>query len=156
MTFTHASLRLQPDVLTPYWTSTSEEAWKQRAFKRMDCSPRNPIAGLENMAGEYHIMHTLAIGQGLLPNKHTNYRVFGDVFVLKMARGKNAEGDLYYEDVLPKILSCSLGEHSLMALRYMQPNSWDMRAVIRARRRGPNGWYVCDLASLEHEYLTSR
>ena len=94
------------------------------------------------MAGEYHIMHTLAIGKGLLPNKHTNYRVFGDAFVLKMAHRKNAEGDLYYEDVLPKILSCSLGEHSLMALRYMQPNSWDRRGGDRSME-ALTEWVVC-------------
>ena len=94
------------------------------------------------MGGEYHIMHTLAIGKGLLPNKHTDYRIFGDAFVLKMARGKNAEGDLYYEDVLPKILSSSLGEHSLVALRYMPTNSWDTMGGDQSME-ALTEWVVC-------------
>lgn len=142
MTFTHASLRHQPDVLNPYWASTSEDAWNDRAFQRLNGGPITPNDDGESMQGEYHVMYTAAIGKGLLPNKHVDYRMFGDAFVLKMASGKNAEGDLYYEDVPPRILSCSLREHCLVALRDLPSNAWDMRGGDKSME-GLSEWVVC-------------
>ena len=87
-------------------------------------------------------MYTLAIGKGLRPNKYINYRIFGDAFVLKMASGKNEAGDLYYEDVPPKILDCSLGEHCLETLRRLRPNAWDAMGDDQ-KMEGLAEWVVC-------------
>lgn len=134
MTFTHASLRSQPNVVEPYWKSG--EAWSRRAFKRLHAAPRE-TAHLEMITGEYHIMYTLAL-KGLSPNKWARYRVYGDAFVLKMASGKNEEGDWYYEDVPEEILRCSLGNQCLETLRSVRPVDWEM--MVGERGNGPFGW----------------
>lgn len=121
LTFTHASLRLQPNVVDPYWKSG--EAWNFRAFKRLFAVPRED-ADLEMMRGEYHIMYTHAVGMGLRPNIWARERIYGDAFVLKMASGKDKEGDWYYEDMPQEILHCSLGNQCLETLRSVRPRTW--------------------------------
>ena len=119
LSFTHASLRLQPNVVKKYWRS--EEAWRYRAFKRFCAVPRES-AGLDMMvAGEYHLMYTFAVGEGLRPNKWAEHRVSGDVFVLRMAREKNDDGDWHYEDLPEDILQCSLVVQCMETLRKMRP-----------------------------------
>lgn len=134
LTFTHASLRLQPNVVEPFWRC--EEAWKHRAFQRLYAFPRED-AGLEMMTGEYHIMFTHFVGKGLRPNKWARSRVWGDAFVLRMAGGKDGEGDWYYEDMPEEILHCSLGNQCLEALRSVKPINW--KTLVGERGNGPPG-----------------
>ncbi len=134
MTFTHASLRYQPNVVDQFWKSG--EAWRKRAFKRLFVVPREE-AELEFMTGEYHIMYTLAVGQSYLPNEYARHRIFGDAFVLKMASEKNEEGDWYYEDVPQEILHCSLGNQCLEALRCLRPINY--KTMVGERGNGPPG-----------------
>ena len=134
MTFTHASLRYQPNVVEHYWQS--REAWRKRAFKRLNAVPREK-AELECMTGEYHIMYTLAVGQGYLPNRWSRHGIFGDAFVLKMAGEKNDKGDYYYEDVPQDILHCSLGNQCLEALKCLPPITYT--AVVGERGDQPPG-----------------
>lgn len=134
LTFTHASLRLQPNVVDPFWGSG--EAWNHRAFQRLYAVPRE-YADLEMMTGEYHIMYTQTLGMGLHPNKWARDRVFGDAFVLKMASGKNDEGDWYYENMPQKILRCSLGNQCLETLRSVRPIAW--KFMVGERGGGPPG-----------------
>lgn len=132
LTFTHASLRLQPDVVDPFWKSNSGDVWNRRAFKRLYAILPYPKVDLEKMAGEYHIMYTLAVGKGLRLNTHSRLRIFGDAFVLKMASGNNEEGDWYYENVLPEILHCSLKNQCLETLRCLRPTRWHNMVGERA------------------------
>ena len=135
LTFTHASLRDQPNVVDAFWKSG--EAWKQRAFQRLSANPREE-AGLElTVAGEYHIMYTRVVGRGLRPNYFAKNRVFGDAFVLKMAGEKDGEGDWWYEDIPPEILHCSLGNQCLEALKCVRPVSYD--TMVGERGNGPPG-----------------
>ena len=134
LTFTHASLRLQPNVLDPFWGSG--EAWNHRAFKRLFAFPREE-AELEMITGEYHIMYTHFVGKDLLPNRWAKKRVWGDAFVLKMASEKNDEGDWYYEDIPQEILHCSLGNQCLETLRSMRPTTW--KNMVGLRGDGPPG-----------------
>lgn len=121
LTFTHASLRLQPNVVGRFWRSG--EAWNQRMFQRLYAVPREE-ADLEMLTGEYHIMYTHAVGRGLPPNEWAIGRIFGDAFVLKMASGKNDEGDWYYENMPQEILHSSLGNQCLETLRSVRPITW--------------------------------
>ncbi|CAD6589192.1 MAG: hypothetical protein ASARMPRED_003959 [Alectoria sarmentosa] len=132
LTFTHASLRLQPDVVDPFWRSG--EAWSYRAFKRLYATPREG-ADLEMMTGEYHIMYTHVVGKGLRPNNWASNRISGDVFVLKMASGKNKEGDWYYENMPQEILHCSLGNQCLETLRSIRPTTWEIMVGERGNGR---------------------
>lgn len=134
LTFTHASLRLQPNVVDPFWRS--EEAWKQRAFQRLYAFPREE-ADLEMMTGEYHILFTHLVGQGLRPNRYSKFRVWGDAFVLKMASGKNEAGDWYYEDMPEEMLHCSLGNQCLETLTNVKPVTW--KTMVGERGNGPPG-----------------
>lgn len=134
LTFTHATLRLQPNVAAPYWRSG--EAWNQRAFQRLHANPREG-ADLEMMTGEYHIMYTRSGRNDLLPNLWARHRILGDAFVLKMASGTNEEGDWYYEDIPPEILHCSLGNQCLETLRSVRPNTY--RSMVGERGNGPLG-----------------
>lgn len=134
MTFTHASLRLQPSVVDSFWGSG--EAWNQRAFKRLYAVSREE-ADLEMMTSEYHIMYTLVEGESLLPNKWARKRVFGDAFVLKMASKKNGDGDWYYEDMPQEIMHCSLGNQCLETLRSLRPVTW--KTMVGQRGDGPPG-----------------
>lgn len=137
LTFTHASLRLQPNVVDSYWRS--EEAWNRRAFKRVHVNPRKGQR-LERLKGEYHIMYTRVLGSGLRPNQEAKGRVFGDVFLLKMASGKNEEGDWYYEDIPPVVTEAgitSLRNHCLETLRSLRPTNYKM--LVGERGNGPPG-----------------
>lgn len=134
LTFTHASLRLQPNVADLYWRSG--EAWNSRAFKRLYAVPRED-ADLEMMRGEYHIMYTHAAGRDLRPNVWARERICGDAFVLKMASGKNKDGDWYYEDMPDEILHCSLGNQCLETLRSVRPITW--KILVGERGDGPPG-----------------
>ena len=134
LTFTHASLRLQPNVVDLYWRSG--EAWDNRAFKRLYAVPRED-ADLEMMRGEYHIMYTHAAGSGLPPNVWAKERISGDAFVLKMASGKNKDGDWYYEDMPDEILHCSLWNQCLETLRSVRPITW--KILVGERGDGPPG-----------------
>ena len=139
LTFTHASLHLQPNVVDPYWRSG--EAWNKRAFQRLHAVPREGVllegVPLDMITGEYHIMYTRDVGKGLLPNMWSWNRIHGDAFVLKMASGTNEEGDLYYEDIPPEILRCSLGNQVLETLRNLRPDSYS--SMVGERGNGPPG-----------------
>ena len=134
MTFTHASLRYQPNVVDQFWKSG--EAWRKRGFKRLFAVPREE-AELDFLTGEYHIMYSLAVGQGYVPNKWARHRIYGDAFVLKMASEKNEKGDWYYEDVRQDILHCSLGNQCLEALRCLRPITY--KTMVGERGNGPPG-----------------
>ena len=134
LTFTHASLRFQPNVIDEFWGSG--EAWKYRAFKRLYARPRQG-ANLDMLQGEYHIMYTFALVRDLRPNVWSNMSVLGDAFVLKMASGKNEAGDWYYEDAQPEILDCSLKEQCLEALRSVRPVTFE--TMVGERGKQPPG-----------------
>lgn len=137
MTFTHASLRLQPDVLELYWRS--EEAWNNRVFQRVHVSERNS-SGPEYLKGEYHIMYTPTLGTGLPPNQHAKGRIYGDAFIMKMASKKNEDGDWHYENIsqdVTDIRHCSLRNQCLETLRSLRPI--DYQAMVGERGNGPPG-----------------
>ena len=134
LTFTHASLSLQPNVLVPYWRSA--EAWNRRAFQRVHADPREGF-GLEELKGEYHILYTRTMGRGLRPNHWAKCRIFGDAFILKMASGKDEEGDWHYEDIPPQIMECSLINQCLETLRSLRPT--DYQTMVGERGNGPAG-----------------
>ena len=120
LTFTHAGLRFQPNVADPFWKS--REAWRNRAFQRLYAFPRED-ADLDMMTGEYHIMYTYAAARDLRLNQRADCRLSGDAFVLKMASGKDEDGDWYYEDVPQEILHCSLKDQCMETLKSLRPNS---------------------------------
>ena len=134
LTFTHASLRFQPNVVDKFWGSG--EAWKYRAFKRLYACPRHG-PDLDMLQGEYHIMYTFALVSNLRPNGWANLSVLGDAFVLKMASGKNEAGDWYYEDAQPEILDCSLIEQCLETLRSVRPFTFE--TMVGERGKQPPG-----------------
>ena len=82
-------------------------------------------------------MYTHVVGKGLRPNNWARDRVSGDVFVLKMASGKNKEGDWYYENMPQEILHCSLGNQCLETLRSIRPTTWEI--MVGERGNGPPG-----------------
>ena len=134
LTFTHASLRFQPDVVTKFWGSG--DAWKYRSYKRLYACPRQG-SDLDILQGEYHIMYTFALERNLRPNAWANLSVLGDAFVLKMASGKNEAGDWYYEDAQPEILTCSLIEQCLETLRSVRPFTFE--TMVGERGKQPPG-----------------
>ena len=127
LTFTHASLRLQP-LVEGFWRS--REAWDRRAFKRIVAFPREKC-GLEMMTGEYHLLYTCYEPLNVRPNEYARLGVFGDAFVLKMASKRNKEGDWYYEDIPKEILHCSFGNQVLEMLKSERPDTWKKMVGLR-------------------------
>lgn len=85
-------------------------------------------------------MYTRTMGAGLPPNQHSRGRIFGDAFILKMASGKDEEGDLYYEDIPPQIQDfkhSSLRNQCLETLRSLRPT--DYQTMVGERGNGPPG-----------------
>ena len=68
-------------------------------------------------------MYTYAAARDLRLNQRADFRLSGDAFVLKMASGKDEDGDWYYEDVPQEILHCSLKDQCIKTLKSLRLNS---------------------------------
>ena len=86
-------ISLQPDV-AKYW---SHKAWTDRAVVGDD---------------KYHVFFTTTSssdGGKLTENRHVGGKVRGDVFVLRLSDGKDANGRRYYVDLEPRELDWEAG-----------------------------------------------